>query len=148
MQSKCSSLSHLLHNEIPLTREMGIEVIECEENRVGLCAPLQPNINHKCTAFGGSLYSVAVLCGWTLIYTQLQKHLPGGHIVIQHSEVDYIHPVDGDIMAYCEITDTVSFERFLATLKRRKMARISLDTVIEYNNMAAVIFKGSYVVHY
>ncbi len=144
----CSQLSQLLHDEIPLTKQMGIEVIECESNRVTLKAPLDPNINHKCTAFGGSLYSVAVLSGWTLIYTQLRKHQLSGHIVIQHSEVDYIIPVDGDIKACCEINDSVAFDRFIKTLKRRKMARITLSTSIQFNNRDAVTFKGIYVVHY
>ena len=148
MHKTCSQLSQLLHSEIPLSRQMGIQVIECEANRVILNAPLDPNINHKCTAFGGSLYSVAVLCGWSLIYTQLEKHQLSGHIVIQHSEVDYIIPVDGDIRACCEIIDTAAFERFLKTLKRKKMARISLSTVIQYNNRDAVNFRGDYVVHY
>ncbi len=35
-----------------------------DDEPVVLRAPLAPNANHKGTAFGGSLYSLAVLTGW------------------------------------------------------------------------------------
>ena len=61
-------LENVLHSEIPLTREIGIEVVDYTGDSLTLKAPLEKNINHKCTAFGGSLYSVSVLSGWGLIH--------------------------------------------------------------------------------
>jgi thioesterase domain-containing protein len=63
-----SELQKILYSEIPLTKAIGIEVCEFTGLSLTLKAPLEKNINHKCTAFGGSLYSVAVLSGWGLIY--------------------------------------------------------------------------------
>ena len=145
--NSCNHLQSVLHEEIPLTVAMGISVTDCSQNRVELRAPLEPNINHKCTAFGGSLYSVAVLCGWGFVFHQLHLNKLNGHIVIQHSDVDYKLPVDGEIRAICEIDDKVKLNRFLKTYQRKKLARIKLQTKIVFNEEEAMIFSGQYVVH-
>lgn len=142
-------LQSILHEEIPLTRSMGLSVNTVDTNRVILTAPLEPNINHKCTAFGGSLYSVAVLCGWSLIYSRLHDlQLHSGHIVIQSSEVNYLLPVDGTIRAICTLQDPEAFDKFTKIYKRKKIARIELNTQIVFQEKIALDFTGQYVVHY
>lgn len=141
-------LQQLLYDEIPLTREIGIRAVTCSPERVILSAPLQPNLNHKCTAFGGSLYSVAVLCGWSLVHCLMKQHSLEGHIVIQHSDVDYRAPVDGEIVASCEIKDKSLLDRFIQRYQRKGLARIKLDVTIQFNDIDAVIFHGHYVVHH
>ena len=143
----CLTLQHVLHEEIPLTRAIGIKVTQCDAQQVCLSAPLEPNINHKCTAFGGSLYSIAVLCGWSFIYLQIKRHQLNGHIVIQQSEVHYALPVDGEITAVCTLNDEVKLEKFITTYKRRGRARIKLQVKIIYKNQAAMTLDGQYVVH-
>ncbi len=140
-------LQTVLHNEIPLTKIMGISVTHCDQNKVELRAPLTPNINHKCTAFGGSLYSVAVLCGWSYIYHQMQLNKLSGHIVIQHSDVSYKKPVDGEIVAICELSDRSVLNRFIKTFNRKGKARLKLQIKIIFHNEDALLFNGQYVVH-
>jgi len=147
----CDKLQSVLHNEIPLTRTMQISVAHCDANKVELHAPLEPNINHKCTAFGGSLYSVAVLCGWGFIYHQMQLHKLSGHIVIQHSEADYKTPVDGEICAVCELgdelDDRLGLQKFINIYQRKGKARIKLQVDILFADQSALKFIGHYVVH-
>lgn len=145
--SASSSLQSVLHAEIPLTREMKISVVRCTDKLVELSAPLEPNINHKCTAFGGSLYCVAVLCGWGFIFNQMQLNKLSGHIVIQHSEVDYRLPVDGEIRATCELLEQTILHRFIKTFVRKEKARIKLQINIIFNDENAMQFTGHYVVH-
>jgi len=145
--SSTISLQSILHTEIPLTRKMKISVVRCDAKLVELSAPLEPNINHKCTAFGGSLYSVAVLCGWGFIFNQMQLNNLSGHIVIQHSEVDYRLPVDGEIRAVCELHDQAVLQLFIKTFSRKNKARIKLQINIIYNGEKAMQFIGHYVVH-
>jgi len=140
-------LQSVLHEEIPLTVAMGIGVVHCSQERVELSAPLEPNINHKCTAFGGSLYSVAVLCGWGFVFHQMRLNKLSGHIVIQHSEVDYKLPVDGEIRAICEVNNEINLSRFLKIYRRKNIARIKLDVKILFNKQEAALFSGSYVIH-
>jgi len=144
---ECINLQSVLHQEIPLTVAMGISVAHCSQNKVELRAPLEPNINHKCTAFGGSLYSVAVLCGWGLVFHQMHLNGLNGHIVIQHSEVEYKLPVDGEIKAVCVIEDETILTQFLKTYRRKNLARIRLQIKILFNGKEAMLFSGHYVVH-
>ncbi|OLK26447.1 YiiD C-terminal domain-containing protein, partial [Xanthomonas oryzae] len=53
-------LEAILHHDIPLTRSLGLRVEQWENHELRLQVPLQPNINHKSSMFGGSLYCAAV----------------------------------------------------------------------------------------
>lgn len=140
-------LQEVLNSEIPLTTYIGVKVKEHEDLSLTLSAPLENNINHKSTAFGGSIYSVSVLSGWGLIYLLLKQHDLSGHIVIQESNTKFIRPVATDITAKCSFKSTEHYEKFIKTYKRKGIARINLEAKITCNNKDAVIFNGSYVVH-
>ena len=55
-----------LHEHIPLSKAMGATVLKVDLSGVVLSAPLEPNINHRETVFGGSASSLAILaaCQW------------------------------------------------------------------------------------
>ena len=101
---------------------------------------------YKSTAFGGSLYSLAVLCGWGMVHLKLAEAGLRKHIVIQESNIRYLLPVDQDIQAECCLDD-VAFKCFLRTLQKHDRARLSLDVIIIHDNQLAVEFSGRYVVH-
>ena len=139
-------LEALLHDEIPLTRAMQVGVAGYDGRCLRLAAPLAPNINHKLTAFGGSLYTLAVLCGWGLIHLKLDEAGLHRHIVIQESSIRYLHPVEADMVAACCVEDA-ALERFLRTLQRHGRARLELDVAVGSAGETAVAFSGRYVVH-
>ncbi len=139
-------LEQTLHREIPMAQAMGIRAESYDGNRLCLAAPLAPNINHKCTAFGGSLYALAVLCGWGLLHLKLEEAGLHRHIVIQHADIDYLLPVAEDMQAECSV-DEAALGRFMATLQKHGRARLALEVVIGRNNQPAVRFSGRYVVH-
>lgn len=143
---RAAALEQILHNEIPISRAMGIRVAGYDGASLKLDAPLAPNTNHKSTAFGGSLYSLAVLCGWGLLHLKLAEARLHKLIVIQESSIHYLHPVEHDLHAECRLDDD-AFSKFLRTLKKHGRARISLDAVITQDNRPAVEFSGRYVVH-
>ena len=140
-------LQEVLNSEIPLTNHIGIQVGKHTDLSLTLHAPLKNNINHKSTAFGGSIYSVSVLSGWGLIYLLLKQHNLSGHIVIQESNIKYIKPVTTDITATCSFTSTEQQDKFIKMYKRKGLARLHLEANILCNNKKAVIFNGTYVVH-
>ena len=140
-------LQDVLNSEIPLTKAIGVEVVEYTENGLTICAPLENNINHKCTAFGGSLYSVSVLTGWGLIYLLLKKYNLAGHIVIQESNTKFIKPVNSTITSKCSFNSNEHYDKFIKMYKRKGKARITLESHIVCNGETSVIFTGSYVVH-
>ncbi len=142
-----TDLQNYLHHEIPLTKHMGLRVVECNTNHVRLSAPLDKNFNHKQSAFGGSLYSALVMSGWCLVHLLLKKHQLDGQIVIQNSQTHYALPVTGDIEAYCRIENHEAVERFITRYQRKNIARISLNSKVIYKNQLAASFSGQYVVH-
>jgi thioesterase domain-containing protein len=140
-------LQELLHAEIPLTKAIGIEVREYSEYALTLYAPLRNNINHKCTAFGGSLYSLAVLSGWGLIYLLLRQYGLSGHIVIQESHTKFNKPVVSDMSARCGFDSEAQYQKFIQMYQRKGIARIQLQSRITCNADTNVLFTGKYVVH-
>jgi len=135
-----------LHQQIPLTRAVGIEVVRYSGSSLVLRAPLAPNVNHEQTVFGGSLYSVAVLAGWGLMVLVLEDQQLDGHIVIQHSEIAYLHPVECDFEACSTLPDPEELDQFLKMVTRKGKGRLRLQTLIGPADNPAVRFTGSFVV--
>lgn len=100
-----AQLQQMLHREIPLTRAMDLSVVAYDGETLRLAAPLAPNVNDKGTAFGGSLYNVAVLCGWSLLRLKLDEAgLNQKNIVIHEANTRYLTPVTGELRAACTLT--------------------------------------------
>lgn len=144
------ALEAVLHRDIPLTREMGIKVLTWQESQLRLHLPLAPNVNHKNTLFGGSLYCGAVLAGWGWLYLRLKDAgVDDGHIVIQDGQISYPLPVTRDGIAICDSPDEASWEKFLKLYQRRGRARLVLHTriVADGSEETAVEFVGQFVLH-
>ena len=56
---KAVDLAHFLHEQIPDTAALALQVLECSPERVSLLAPFAFNYNHKNTVFGGSMALLA-----------------------------------------------------------------------------------------
>lgn len=143
-RSALNRLEQTLHHEIPLTRAMGVQVAGFDEQGLMLSAPLAANINHKHTAFGGSLATLTTLAGWGLLHLLLREQ-PPVTIVIQESHAHYRRPVTGDFTALCALPAAGRLTSFLETLVRHGMARIELAARIAESGRTAVEFHGWYV---
>ena len=83
--SHLQELNDYLNRHVPLFRAMQAQIERCDVTRLALTAPLEPNVNDKGTAFGGSMAAIAALTGWTMTtltpvsYTHLDvyKRQPG-----------------------------------------------------------------------
>ncbi|HEX5439324.1 MAG TPA: thioesterase domain-containing protein [Ktedonobacterales bacterium] len=139
-------LEAVLHHEIPLSRQMGLTVQRYDGVCLALGAPLAPNINHKATAFAGSLTAVMTLAGWGTVWLLLAERGLHGTIVIQESSTRYQLPVGHDFTATCRAPSADEAERFLAGLRRRGKARLALKVeILDGDRRVAVAFTGIYV---
>ena len=148
--STSQMLEDVLHQDIPLTRDMGVKVISWQNHSLRLHLPLEPNINHKSTLFGGSLYCGAVLAGWGWLYLRLKEAgIEDGHIVIHEGQIRYPLPVKRDGVAICDAPDDGTWDKFVKMYQRRGRARLALSTriVAEGSEDSAVEFEGQYVLH-
>jgi len=140
------ALQATFEHEIPITCQIGMEVASYDGTRLALRAPLAPNINHKATAFAGSLNAVATLAGWGLVWLILRERELRGTIVIHESSSHYHFPVRDDFLAVCAMPATQHVETFVTGLQRRGKARLALSVNIQDDdNRIAVAFHGSYV---
>jgi thioesterase domain-containing protein len=138
-------LEKYLHQNIPLSQAMGIQVEEASAVKIILKAPLTPNINHKKTVFGGSLHAAATLACWSLLHLNL-KELQDVQIVIAKSEVNFQAPVLGDFTAECLLPEKKIWERFLKVLEAKSKAPIHLLAHIRSSEQICVAYHGVFVV--
>ncbi|MFI5338120.1 MAG: YiiD C-terminal domain-containing protein, partial [Opitutales bacterium] len=96
-----AGLEAFLHEQIPLTRAMGLRVAESSPERLVLEAPLEPNRNHLGTAFGGSLHTLPTLACYGALWMVLFEAGIDGHVVVKSSHADYRRPVTGILRAIC-----------------------------------------------
>lgn len=135
-----------LHENIPISRAMGISVAECSIDSVTLSAALEPNLNHRRTAFGGSIAALGILAGWSMLYVRLQANRPTPGIVIQRSTIDYVSAVESGFSARCCAPPAEQWLRFETTLRRRQRARIQLIAEIIADGKTAARHIGDFVV--
>lgn len=136
-----------LLEEIPITEAMGITTSDYDGKNLSLQMPIEPNINHKLTAFGGSITTLTTLAGWGLIYLILKEEEEyNHHIVIQDSKTEYIRPVTDDFRAVCSKPSDEEIQDFITMFKEKGKARIKLHAYIFEGENASVKFTGRYVV--
>ena len=135
-------LQERIDREIMLARPMGVIVESADDLRLVLRAPLGPNANHKGTAFGGSLYSLAVLTGWAWLTRFLASRKLDAEAVIQESSMRFLKPVHGEMRACLEIPAAADIDKFQKMLVRADRGRIRLQVKMHEGSALATIFDG------
>ena len=138
-------LQERIGREFMLARHIGVVVESADDAAVVLRAPLGPNANHQGTAFGGSLYSLAVLTGWAWLTRYLASRNIAADAVIQESTTRFLIPVEGELRACAESPSAAQLARFRKMLQRAGRARISLRVQITYRETLATLFEGVFV---
>lgn len=136
----------LIHSQIPITKSMGINVITFSPNFTKIGAELSKNINHKSTAFGGSINTLLTVCGWAITFANIKPFDKNAHIVIQKSEIEYLNPIHEDFVAECKIDNEEIQEKFLATYKKFGKSRLTIEVICRDENTIFAKFTAQYVV--
>jgi len=138
-------LEKYLHENIPLSESMGVQVKMATPEQVLLAAPLAPNINHHQTVFGGSGAVLATLAAWSLLHVRLNQEQIDAQLVIQRSSMEYDRPIHGDFEAVSRFTDGPAWHRFRSTLERRGRARITVNAYLLHADIEMGSFVGDFV---
>ncbi len=138
-------LSRVLRTQIPLSKQMGIRVVESSPKRVKFSLPLKPNRNHKMTAFGGTLIAAQALASWALLMEVLFDRDIAAEVVLQREHSEFHIPVTSDFTV--ETRSLAADQRilFLRTLRQHKKARIEVSAQAKCNGLVACEFTGYYV---
>ena len=140
-----TDLQSYLHEHIPLSKAMQVEVVAAEAASVVLRAPLEPNINHRQTAFGGSVSALAILAAWSLLHTRLRAERVECQLVIQRNTMDYELPIAGPFSATATLCDAEDWPRFIRMLARKGRSRITVASVLEFEQRRVGRFSGEFV---
>jgi len=139
------ALQEYLHGHIPLSRAMDVAVDCVSPERLSLSAPLEPNINHRDTVFGGSASALAILAAWSLISLRLQAEAIACRIVIQRNTVAYEKPVTSRFVATARLREPASWERFVRLLRRRGKGRIGAEASLSSAGERVGHLEGDFV---
>ncbi|MBS0663487.1 MAG: thioesterase domain-containing protein [Verrucomicrobia bacterium] len=134
-----------LHRHIPLSAGMGVRVVSADAGAVVLAAPLEPNINHRSTVFGGSVSAVTILAAWAWLHFSLRSAGQTSRLVIQRNTVEYLAPVVGAFEVRCPGLPPAQLERFLRMLERHGKARAVVTAELTCVGKKAASFRGEYV---
>ena len=113
--------------EIPMARAMQLSLRDYDGERLTIAAPLQPNINDKGCAFGGSLVSLLTLAGWSLVVMRLREIGRDCDVYVQDSHVRYLAPVWSDIEAIAQLAAGETWDAFETLLAQRGRARAMVE---------------------
>jgi len=144
-QKDLDGVTAYLHDHIPLTAHMGVSVVAYDEQSVRVSAPLEPNLNHRNTAFGGSLSTLGILAGWTLLHLRLQEAGIANRLVIQKSAMDFKRPAMDTLEAVCAQTDLVEWNRFKQMIVEKEKSRITLVSEIYSDGELVAVNEGVFV---
>lgn len=131
---------------IPLACAMEIRVASYTADGLHLVAPAAPNMNHIGIAFGGAIECLGTLAGWGLLWLELDD--PQLRIVIQHAEIAFHAPLNGELHAVARRPEQAAWGHFEQQLKRRGRARLDLTAHIgDAAHPEGVSFNGRYAVN-
>lgn len=134
-----------LHQNIPITQVLGVEVVSARAGEAILSAPLEANVNHYDTVFGGSASSLAILAAWSVIHVRLQEYQTDTRLIIQKSTMEYQKPITADFTAIGRLSDVTKWPGFVKTLDRRGRARISANSILLCQDTQVARFQGDFV---
>lgn len=150
LSSQASLLTELqatIEREIPLCAQMGLQVRSFEQECLLVEAPLEPNRNHRGTAFAGSLNALCTAAGWGHVGLLLRRKNLSGGVVIRRSSIRYLHPVDTPVIVAKSLAVSNAAESyFLEMFQEKGQAKLDLEVEISCKGETAVSFHGSYVV--
>lgn len=138
-------LEDYLHANIPVTRAMEVVALEVAPKSIKLGAPLAPNTNHRNTAFGGSVSTLATLAAWSLLRISLGDDARNVHLVIQRNSMEYLLPITGFFTATATLSPDTDWEKFLLSLAKRGRGRLSIEALVEFEDKTCARFVGDFV---
>lgn len=141
-------LQNQLEKEIPMTQQLGFRVHSLSVDKAVCFLPLQPNLNHKGTLFGGSQYAGCALACYSLfLYNVRSLEEVTNNIVVSRGEIFYKKPAQGDVVIEALWPSENERERFLKSLEKKGKSRVGLlARVLSDTGLLLSEFHGDFVV--
>lgn len=114
------------YRAMPPVAALHLRIAGYDGRQLRLQAPLAPNINDKGCAFGGSLASLMTLASWGAVSLLVERAGLCADVYVADSQIRYLAPLFADIAVSAEPAPDADIDGFIATLRARGRARITL----------------------
>ncbi|MDX5629911.1 MULTISPECIES: fatty acid biosynthesis protein FabY [unclassified Brenneria] len=139
----CGQLQQAWYQRIPLSEKMGVRISQYTGQKFITTMPETGNQNPHHTLFAGSMFSLATLTGWGLIWLLLRERHLGGTIILADAHIRYSTPITGRPSA---VADLGSLSGDLDRLARGRKARVQLNVELFGDDRKGSLFEGVYIV--
>lgn len=140
--SNPDELEAAMHQLIPISRHLGVSLVSYAGDSLTVSAPFDKNYNHQLSAFGGSLFAVAVLAGWGLVQLKLSERQLDCNTVISKAEASYLKPIYEDLR--CTALLPEGSDRLLDQLAEDGRARMHIVSRYGMADETAMSVEGTY----
>ena len=136
-------LQNFLYEEIPLTQQMGLTLVEFRPLQLIIKAPLKPNINDKGTVFGGSSSALMIITAWSLIKLNCQQFGIDADIVIHKNETTWQKALSSELIIKANIENSYDFGQIKKSIDSGKHQRVMCQIALHdqqqeiYSTMSA-----------
>ncbi|MRI34997.1 hypothetical protein EOPP23_18640 [Endozoicomonas sp. OPT23] len=129
-------------SNIPMLNYMQLSFDSFNEQGLVMSCPLEPNINDKGTGFGGSIGTLATICGWTYTTIHAKAAIANPEAMIVEQSMSFKAPVTGSFKAICssKIPDD-----FYQRLQEGRSGKLNLEIFIQSEGVEAATYKGFYI---
>ncbi|MFC5049443.1 YiiD C-terminal domain-containing protein [Rubritalea spongiae] len=135
-----------VYEHIPITEHLDARLRKYDGEMLEVTASLEANINHRNSAFGGSMSAIGILSGWALLFIKMRELGLKNKLVIQSSQFQFLEPVVTDFVAISALPEAKDYQRFLKILERKGKARIRIDSsVYDHSGKLCGTHTGEYV---
>jgi thioesterase domain-containing protein len=135
-----------IETNIPMTKIMGMRIVELNHDSVRIAMPHAPNVNHQGSAFGGSIDSLFFVTSWAYVQLLIEDFDPHPRIVGRRGRSTFHKPVKSDFEAKVLIPEESAVQAFLDDLSHKGKGRLTAKAVVEYEGVIAAEFEGDFVV--
>ncbi|MFD2179150.1 bifunctional GNAT family N-acetyltransferase/hotdog fold thioesterase [Veronia pacifica] len=138
----CAELQQRWQSQIPISDKMGIRISQYTGYRFELTALLNANLNPHHSMFAGSIFSMATLTGWGMVWLLMKERRLNADIVLADSHIRYKAPITEKPRAVVSL-DSLSGD--LDRLATGRKARVKLEVAIFSDETAVGTFTGTFV---
>ena len=133
---------------IPIVKANGFTILEARTDRVSVGGSLADHVNHRDSAFGGSLSSALILAAWGRVRQWTETFDPAAVIVIAEQRVHFGLPVLADFEAFSRPLAPEVLVRARILLNRFGKARFTVGAAVVHRGGSDIRaeFSGDFVV--
>ena len=138
----CAELQQLWQEKMPISDSMGIRVNQFTGYRFEVSAKLNPNVNPHDSMFAGSVFSMATLAGWGMVWLLIKERHLNASIVLADGHIRYRRPIVERPRAVVSL-DSLSGD--LDRLANGRKARVKLEVGLYSGEDCAGVYTATFV---